>query len=461
MSLALIVIVVMGGLVAGIAAYWPGIMIDDARWQYQQSVDNSYEDWHPVLMALVWHALMMVRTGPAPMLILQLALYWSGVALIAGWLWRRGAHGIGLAVACLGWMPAAFALMGSVTKDCLMAGVLLSATGLLLWRDEASAARRLAVSVAAFALLLVASALRVNAFLATAPLALLLLPRLFTSSKLRKALSGLVLAAAFLCIPAAFARLAGAEQTNSDLSLIIFDLGGITEHSAQSQFPPLGVTSAVAANHHCYDPVEWDSYSSWARTPCPLGFEAIEPLVDNGDFDPVPAWRDAILSHPVAYAQHRLDHFNRSTWFMVQAGPDFTAWSQSVANPWNFRIRPNLMVTVMTKATNAVARTPFGWPIFWIAVALATLILSWSTRASAAVTALAASAFLYGMGYLVVGVATGMRYYLWTIVAAALSAFLVMADRRQVKRANGFASGLAAAIVIVPTALAAAARIAG
>ena len=337
MSLALIVIVVMGGLVAGIAAYWPGIMIDDARWQYQQSVDNSYEDWHPVLMALVWHALMMVRTGPAPMLILQLALYWSGVALIAGWLWRRGAHGIGLAVACLGWMPAAFALMGSVTKDCLMAGVLLSATGLLLWRDEASAARRLAVSVAAFALLLVASALRVNAFLATAPLALLLLPRLFTSSKLRKALSGLVLAAAFLCIPAAFARLAGAEQTNSDLSLIIFDLGGITEHSAQSQFPPLGVTSAVAANHHCYDPVEWDSYSSWARTPCPLGFEAIEPLVDNGDFDPVPAWRDAILSHPVAYAQHRLDHFNRSTWFMVQAGPDFTAWSQSVANPWNFQ----------------------------------------------------------------------------------------------------------------------------
>jgi len=34
-------------------AYWPGIMIDDARWQYQQAVDNAYEDWHPPLMAWI------------------------------------------------------------------------------------------------------------------------------------------------------------------------------------------------------------------------------------------------------------------------------------------------------------------------------------------------------------------------------------------------------------------------
>ena len=40
------------GVVA--CAYWPGVMIDDARWQYQQAVDNAYEDWHPPLMAWTW-----------------------------------------------------------------------------------------------------------------------------------------------------------------------------------------------------------------------------------------------------------------------------------------------------------------------------------------------------------------------------------------------------------------------
>ena len=64
-------------------AYWPGVMIDDARWQYQQAVDNSYEDWHPPLMAWVWRRLAFIVTGPAPMFLLQLLLYWVGVALIA------------------------------------------------------------------------------------------------------------------------------------------------------------------------------------------------------------------------------------------------------------------------------------------------------------------------------------------------------------------------------------------
>ena len=48
-------------------------MIDDARWQYQQSVDNAYEDWHPPLMAWIWHYLMLLEPGPGPMLVLQAA----------------------------------------------------------------------------------------------------------------------------------------------------------------------------------------------------------------------------------------------------------------------------------------------------------------------------------------------------------------------------------------------------
>src|SRR5260221_13697898 len=92
LPIVILAIIALGfGLVA--YAYWPGVMIDDARWQYQQAVDNAYEDWHPPLMAWVWRRLAFIVPGPAPMLLLQLLLYWAGIALIAWWAYRRGWRG--------------------------------------------------------------------------------------------------------------------------------------------------------------------------------------------------------------------------------------------------------------------------------------------------------------------------------------------------------------------------------
>ncbi len=248
-------------------------MIDDARWQYQQAVDNAYEDWHPPLMAWVWRRLMFIQPGPAPMLVLQLALYWAGILLIAGSAYRRGRPNLAIALACLGWLPAPLALTGTITKDCLMAGCLSCAAGLLLWRQTTSSlASRLALSAGAFAMLLVAAALRFNAFLACLPLALAAAPRAFTSTLPRTILTGVVASLAFMMVGPAINQLLQAEKTGVEQSLIIFDLGGITEHSGVSQFPDMQVKDPVAVNHRCYDPYQWDSYSSWAKTPCPLGF---------------------------------------------------------------------------------------------------------------------------------------------------------------------------------------------
>ena len=154
-------------------AYWPGVMIDDARWQYQQAVDNSYEDWHPPLMAWVWRRLAFIVPGPAPMLLLQLLLYWVGIALIAWWAHRRGQRGLAVAIACAGWLPAPLALTGTVVKDVLMAGLLLCATGLLLCRNSLRGeTARVAVMAAVDACLFAAAALRLNAVFACLPLLL-------------------------------------------------------------------------------------------------------------------------------------------------------------------------------------------------------------------------------------------------------------------------------------------------
>jgi hypothetical protein len=459
--LAIMLVIAALGMAVIAAAYWPGIMIDDARWQYQQSVDNAYEDWHPVLMAWIWHYLMAIEPGPAPMFLLQLLLYWTGIASIAAWLWSQGMPRFGIAAACAGWLPAPFALLGSVTKDALMAGTLGCAVGFLLWSKTAgSRSSRMAFATATFAALFLAAALRVNAFLACVPLALAALPSGFSRTLPRAALTVVASATIFFGTPGLIAAALHAEDTDSKLSLIIFDLGGITENSGVSQFPDFNVPNPVAANHHCYDPTEWDSYSTWAHRPCPLGFDRFQALVDQGDVDVRMIWLRSILSHPLAYAEHRLAHFNLSTWFLVPEGPDFTAWTESVPNPWNFQVTQNPLLSAVDAVTNAFAETPLGWPSFWIALALAILVGCRLGRLRGEATAVAASAFFYGAGYLVFGVATGMRYYVWTITGAAIAAILAAAElSRRSQRLNRRGIGLPAAIVVIPTGMAAIARL--
>jgi hypothetical protein len=454
-------IIILGfGLIA--YGYWPGIMIDDARWQYQQAVDNAYEDWHPPLMAWVWRRLMMIQPGPAPMFLLQLTLYWLGIAVIALWAYRRGRPILGAVLACVGWVPAPLALTGTITKDCLMAGLLGCASGLLLWRELVGRrALQAALSGIVLILLLLGAALRFNAFLACVPLALAAVPRSLPTTKLRfgSVLVGSTLI--FLTAGPLVSHLVQAEDMDVQLSLIIFDLGGITEHSGVSAFPDMGVANPVQVNRRCYDPHQWDGYSSWAKQPCPLGFDRVQSLVDDDDFDPKSAWLHAVLAHPIAYAEHRLAHFNVSTWFLVGDSPKAPAWSQSVPNPWGYQVRQNAVLQAVTALADAGSQTPIGWPIFWISVGLAAFVIAISARLRPAIIAIAASAWLYGTGYLVFGVATGMRYHFWTISAAALAAVLVAGDclgngkivSRSTLRA---ASGL----VAVPTLLAIIARFA-
>jgi hypothetical protein len=454
------VIVALGVALVGFG-YWPGIMTDDARWQYQQVVDNAYEDWHPPFMAWLWRQLTFVHGGPAPMLVLQLLLYWTGFLLIASAAYRRSHRRLGIAVACAGFLPAPFALTGTVTKDALMAGLLLCATGLLLWRDLLrSAGDRAALAVGTILILLVASALRFNAFLACVPLAVAVLPPLFTRTKFRLLIAALVATAAFMTTGPVVTALVQAEDTDVQLSLMIFDLGGITEHTGVSQFPDMGVGNPTAVNHRCYDVTAWDSYSSWAKRPCPMGFDRFQSLIDDDDVDARALWLHAIAAHPVAYAEHRLAHFNQATYFLIPEGPTFTAWSQSVPNPWNFHVRPNAIISTVTAVADAAAHTPLSWPISWIGVSLAALILALAGDCHAELIAVAASAFFYGAGYLFFSVASGMRYHLWTISGAAVAALLIAGElwprRRQLPRS---AIAVAVILVILPALLAAAARV--
>ena len=406
-------------------SYWPGIMTWDAITQYDQASQGYIEDWHPPLMAWLWRRLIAIKAGPAPMFLLQLGLYWAGYGLIIANAWKRRQPVAVAGVALCALMPFPLALMGSVLKDCLMEGFLLMGVGLLVWiRPE----RDWPMRIAAILFLLLGSLLRFNAFLAVLPLLVALMPLRWrrTAPRLVAILAGWLVVV--LALSPIANRLIGAEKSHVELSLVIFDLAGITEHSGTEMFPPLGLSDPVGTNRRCYNPQMWDSYAAWASRPCPITFDRVKAAVERDHASPYSLLLSAILAHPLAYAEHRLAHFNINTRFLVLNEVQGPVPDRATENIWGFTVARGPGLKLINTLTGVSIHTPLGWPIFWIALAGGLLAICPCLSSRALVGPIAASAFLYGAGYLVFSVSSELRYHLWTITGTAIATAFVAAD---------------------------------
>jgi hypothetical protein len=413
------------GITAQIAAYWPGIMIWDAIRQYGQAISGRFDDWHPPAFEWLWRQFLPIHDGPAPMLILQLVLYWGGFLLLGGWALSRGKRGLAVGVMLAALLPIPFALIGAVLKDSLMAGLLLTATGLLAWHQESG---KRPLRIVAIFLLLFAATLRFNAFVAGLPLLVALLPLRWRNTPARLMLTTLIAAIPLVMAVPVANRLLRAERSGVELSLIIFDLGGITYHSGVDAFPPQPITDPVAVNRLCYAPDKWDRYAWWGPAPCPIGFETIRAALKARHQSAYATWIGAIVAHPIAYAEHRLRHFNQSSYFLVRGEIPPPVFNHSDPNMWNEQVRPNAMLAAIDHVAAWSARTPIGWPIWWMAMAAGVLTLSPFLPSRRLIVPIALSALLYGLGYLVVGVASEMRYHLWTMTGTLLATILATGD---------------------------------
>lgn len=419
--------VVLAGLfvlVAHGALFWPGILTWDAIRQYGQALSGAYDDWHPPAMNWLWRQARMLGNGPAPMLILQLGLYWGGTLL-----WLRAAGRARpraqSAIALLALSPIALVLIGTVLKDSLFAGALLLASGLIAATRPGERWGRIVAAV----VLVAAATLRFNAVPACLPLLVLAAPAAWRRTMPRLAATSVAAAIPLvLALPVANAAL-HAERSGVELSLVIYDLGGIGRFSGTDVFPATqataGIRNRVAVNATCYTPVSWDSYAWWGPDPCPIGFTALRTALTAGR-GPYAWWAAAVLAYPLAYAEHRLAHFNDNTRFLVHDA-DLPGLSlASDPNPWGYVLPANRARDAVAGAAQALLRTPFGWPMCWLALGMGLLVLRPALRTLDPAAAMAWSAVLYGFSYLPLSVASEVRYHLWTIVAIGIAAALTL-----------------------------------
>jgi len=353
-----------------IAVRWPGALIGDSLNQLREIQTGRITDWHPPLMAVLWRA---IGATPQAMLLVQVSIYWAGIALIADQLRRQTAAKWGYAVLLVGLSPMSLLYLGTIQKDTLLVALLALSAGLCLRFGKTTAL------LPGFLAMLT----RANAIFAVPPL-------LVTRQRLLPTFIYCALISAALFPLSKFVNhtVFRAESSNVEKALQLFDIAGIEHHS--------GRRFLGADISRCYSVFYWDSLAldcqALARTPDDL----------SG------MWIEAISDEPLAYARHRLDHFNHTIFFLVPP------LQECVYVP---KHHPNCRPGGDSLLKDAVLRNPLLWPVTWLAVGTCLLFvrLDWPART------FALSGLLYGYGYLVVGVAAGFRYFYWTELAVQLA----------------------------------------
>lgn len=411
--------------VATIALFRPGIATYDSITQYRQALTGAYDDWHPPAMARLWAALHPLGDGAMPMLVVQLALYWAGAGLIAAALSTTGRQRTSAAVLAIAAMPLFLGWQAVVVKDAQMTAAMLAAGGLLAWSRLRQRPLRPAALAGVAVLLTYAALVRTNAIFAVAPFVVMLSP--VRGWWRRGAVAGLMIVATLAAAGPVNHDLLGAERSQVEHTQPLFDLAAIAVAGGQSDPPLARDAPARLAAAQCVTPFFWDPLG--AQPEC---IDAVAPLAALPPAQLYARWAVAVAHHPLAYAAHRLRHWNMTERWIVPAhliGAAPPPLSEGNAIGLG---DPGAAARRWQAVAALIAETPIGWPIAWLTLAVTLLAATWRRcdPAAAVAHALLVSAITLEASFLVVSIASDLRYHLWPMLATALAAVLLVPLRR-------------------------------
>jgi hypothetical protein len=430
---------------ATLLVFWPGIALYDGVEQYGQALTGDYDDWHPPVMARLWSLLLRAWPGAAPMFLLQTALYWLGLGLFATALARRERTKAGWLALAAGASLVLPCWMAAVLKDGQMVGALIAAVGLVAWfalaeRPAPPWARALVALLLLYALLL-----RANAAFAVVPLAFALFGWWGLKSRARRTIALLgATAAAVLLTPVVNRGLLGAERSGVENSLLAYDIAGaaVRDHAGDVAGVPAARWAALRARG-CYNPAAWGRLGEPDCRSAP-------GLVAGPDAPPLYGlWLKTLAHHPLAYLRHRLAHFDYTMRLFVPRGlPEAVSPVDPQPNALGLGAEPGAAARAVFTLGNLWTALPLGWPIFWLSLAPIGLWAAVEAEPGPErdlAVALFLSACCGGASFLIVSVASDLRYHLWTMLAAMLGLLLAPLKPHHLRAM----AGIAAAVVLL------------
>jgi hypothetical protein len=421
--------------VFNLASFWPGLVSNDSVTTYEIAVSGNYDDWSPLLMSLFWG---LVPTSPPGwgMLAVHSALFAGGWLLWALSLLRRTGRLSVLAFAAY-FFPAVMIYGGLMWRDVLLAGFFLCSTGALaLHESRRSDARESGTfDHALIGLAIVAGVLggmtRTNGFFAFLPIAF------YCAMLLQRRWLGVAVAFCILfalppVINTALFKITDAKKTYVENSLLVFDLGALSQ-GGENFFPGKWTEAeATAIRDTCHVGRAWDTYM-WGD--CKF---VSERLMREGNWSASlkPVWLHAIMAHPFSYAKHRV------IYYATLMAPPWQPLLVSVPNTAGFDYQPGVVANVLYWLSAQSRLSPLKFllftPLAWFAYGALALWAQrkWVGSSHRAMTVTLLSALFYALAYGLVGVANDYRYVYWPIMAATTCVCVVTADLLAMRRST-------------------------
>ena len=423
----LIAAMTAAGFALTLYVFYPGIMTFDALYIYKDMAKGTFGDWQSPVMIVLWSLVEPIAPGPGSLLLLTVTLYWLTFAVVALTVARRSSW-LALLLPLLALSPPAFVFVGIIWRDVLFAIAWLLAAALVYAVADRGVKLRIPVQIVALALLAFGALQRPNA-LAAAPIlaAYILWPTHLPWKR-----------AAMLYVPAALALFGllqvvyygvlGAQRQHPLHSIMVFDLGGISHFAKDNVFPGSWSKDETALiTDGCYKPLAWDIY--WTQQPCAFVMEHLE----REKIFPSPvlteAWRRAIVSHPIAYLEHRATFMAT---FLAGAN-NMTMWTRDLDDASKIIFADNPRLMALKALHDALKPTPLFRAGTWLLLDLVVCLFAWrrrNTPAGAFALGICGSAVVYVMTFFAVGVATDFRYAYLAVLAGLTGAVAVAAQWR-------------------------------
>lgn len=412
-------------------AFYPGFMSPDSATSFAEARQNSFTDISSPVMSYLWRLLDKITAGPALMLVLQNAVFWSGCACF----WhatRKKSFRLGLALILFALMPHVLSQLPAIWKDVGLGACLFFASALLYLADKT---KNKAALFGSILFLFYGYAARLNALPAILPLAIwsgFIFCRVFEIEK-KKFLPVFAGVGYFIALSLTvyFAgwKLTEGKTVYPFQQIYLYDLAAISKERNEALFPEY----VLKGENFSLENVK-ARYNE--RSVADLIFENVPK---EGDLPVLPLssdaeqitilrqkWLETIRENPSAYLKHRGKIFAR----LVGLSPSVTRpfWDLGFSNnPPEFRREENFGARVLMKYF-ALFQRPFSQTFFFRAFLWLLFCGYFLYRAIKnklkddweIVFVLSVSCLLFTFAYFPTTPSTEFRYLFWSAISSAI-----------------------------------------
>lgn len=418
----------LAGFAVDIGAYWPGQMSFDSAYAWWQARGGASTDIVPPVFVWLWRACDVFVDGPQLVFALHLALFWSGLALLARAL-RLGAFASIAMMLLVAFAPVPWLLRGHVWTDVGLFAALTFACGALGCAEGGRDRRWL---LPAAAVLCYAALLRHNAVPAIVPLLVwtIWLALRGNRADAKPTWSKVALNSVFACVALAAADHLLAESVDRHVplwpSLAQFDLAAVSVATGTLLLPDFMVGPGLDVADLA------QAFRGWSNTPMLANTRhgMRDPFAEDYSPDQMSrlraAWLDAIATHPRAWLAHR---WQLSRALFGTHAPDWPHELIYVDDEVRYRDNPPVARNAgalhagLMRAAAALRATPLlaAWP--YLLAGLVALPFAWRRRFHGGRYAftLLASAWLYALPLMLFAPAAELRYLGWPCLASLLA----------------------------------------